>query len=992
MNEYRALLCYCAFLLTCVASCEQEQIGSTSHTPWNQKFTSGSRRFFTSEHGKLVIHTQDTIVLPQSSSVEMTGAAVARRTRRSVATMTDLAQSLRHHIGSESPDGEHARFVRSQSSSRLRNGENVVNDDDDTVSVIGDRRVVDESAVSAVVAAVPAPYPTSLTDLGSDNAEQEHMLRPEKCIPIEIPLCKNIGYNLTYMPNAFHHETQEEAGLEVHQFYPLVEINCSEDLRLFLCSMYTPICLPNWRYRLTACRSLCESARDGCMPVMQTYGFGWPERMNCDLLPEGSECVSRRNSTTPPKSGTSLSGATDGRSSEEIQTRQKDPSQKLLVDRNPASGKSNTSDLIRLFQTRLNGPLDKDLLEFLETNEDFKHGLSQLLQRSSTESGQRMVCLPCRCRAPFVSIHKPPYNEVVTGGVVGCLPACRSPAFSSKSDRTFATFWLGLWAVLCILSTLATVLTFLADPGRFQYPERPIIYLSACYLMVAFGYLIRVGMGHESVACDGPVLRRGSTGPAQCSVVFLLTYVFGMASSVWWIVLTLTWFLAAGLKWGSEAIAKYSQVYHFFAWFFPGAQAIIILILSGIDGDPVGGLCFVGATNLIYLRLFVLAPMCLYLGLGTIFLIAGFIALFKIRSAIKLQTRGHLKTDKLEKLMIRIGIFGVLYTVPATVVVACICYELSNREQWERNHNCPCIELPALDTTWYSGGKLSPSGEQKRLDTNMFPLKSKDPVGSEQPEYAVFMLKYFMSLVVGITSGFWIWSSKTLDSWQSCVKRAANRSCPTRKKPVQMTSGPVPGPNGTALPGRSPPDTCALPWSNGRSKLWSSNQSKSPGLGVQSCTTWQDDFGPNARLLPQPPAAINLNCSHSLGPHHHHHRHHHHHLGMGGMVGGSSGSLTGPSTQQQQQQLSQSQPQSQPQVLSSGPQHHHHHQQQQQQQQQPTNSNSFTNGPNANDGTALSASSGNAHHNGPVPGGTVGVGQLDPGNVLLIPGNSMTHI
>lgn len=51
--------------------------------------------------------------------------------------------------------------------------------------------------------------------------------------------------------------------------------------------MYTPICLPNWRYRLTACRSLCESARDGCMPVMQTYGFGWPERMNCDLLPEG---------------------------------------------------------------------------------------------------------------------------------------------------------------------------------------------------------------------------------------------------------------------------------------------------------------------------------------------------------------------------------------------------------------------------------------------------------------------------------------------------------------------------------------------------------------------------------------------------------------------------------------------------------------------------------------------------------------------------------
>lgn len=28
------------------------------------------------------------------------------------------------------------------------------------------------------------------------------------------------------------------------------------------------------------------------------------------------------------------------------------------------------------------------------------------------------------------------------------------------------------------------------------------------------------------------------------------------------------------------------------------------------------------------------------------------------------------------------------------------------------------------------------------------------------------MLKYFMCLVVGITSGFWIWTGKTVDSWR----------------------------------------------------------------------------------------------------------------------------------------------------------------------------------------------------------------------------------
>nr|CAH8819604.1 unnamed protein product [Trichobilharzia regenti] len=52
--------------------------------------------------------------------------------------------------------------------------------------------------------------------------DNDKLLRPEKCIPIEIPLCKNIGYNLTYMPNAFNHETQEEAGLEVSSLYLFV--------------------------------------------------------------------------------------------------------------------------------------------------------------------------------------------------------------------------------------------------------------------------------------------------------------------------------------------------------------------------------------------------------------------------------------------------------------------------------------------------------------------------------------------------------------------------------------------------------------------------------------------------------------------------------------------------------------------------------------------------------------------------------------------------
>ena len=83
-------------------------------------------------------------------------------------------------------------------------------------------------------------------------------------------MCQNIGYNLTYMPNMFNHDTQEEAALDVHQFWPLVDIKCSPDLKIFLCSVFAPKCeLHAKENEFPPCRSLCESARNGCAPLMR---------------------------------------------------------------------------------------------------------------------------------------------------------------------------------------------------------------------------------------------------------------------------------------------------------------------------------------------------------------------------------------------------------------------------------------------------------------------------------------------------------------------------------------------------------------------------------------------------------------------------------------------------------------------------------------------------------------------------------------------------
>nr|NVI73937.1 frizzled 2 [Cucujiformia] len=249
----------------------------------------------------------------------------------------------------------------------------------------------------------------------------------------------------------------------------------------------------------------------------------------------------------------------------------------------------------------------------------------------------------------------------------------------------------------------------------FEHPERPIVFLSACYCLVAIGYLIRIMIGHEYVACDGAAIRYNLNGPSICALVFLLVYFFGMASSIWWVVLSFTWFLAAGLKWGNEAIASYSQYFHLFAWFIPTFQTVAVLLSDAVDGDPVSGICYVGNMNMDNLRTFVLAPLLIYLLLGTTFLLAGFVSLFRIRNVIKKQV--NCKTDKLEKLMIRIGIFSVLYTVPATIVIACYLYENTFHNDWLKTLACNCGHPPS-----------------NYLST--------------KPLYSVLMLKYFMALVV----------------------------------------------------------------------------------------------------------------------------------------------------------------------------------------------------------------------------------------------------
>ncbi|XP_074641452.1 frizzled-5-like [Tubulanus polymorphus] len=133
--------------------------------------------------------------------------------------------------------------------------------------------------------------------------ESVYINRRETCERIQIPLCKvGLSYDKTKMPNSFHHQNQEEAGLELHQLFPLVKVRCSPNLREFLCAMYAPPCSSE-----PPCKSLCELARNGC----DTLGFQWPEKMNCSHFRDSEPCIRGYATRTPPTAEPSTPAPTE---------------------------------------------------------------------------------------------------------------------------------------------------------------------------------------------------------------------------------------------------------------------------------------------------------------------------------------------------------------------------------------------------------------------------------------------------------------------------------------------------------------------------------------------------------------------------------------------------------------------------------------------------------------------------------------------------------
>lgn len=162
------------------------------------------------------------------------------------------------------------------------------------------------------------------------------------------------------------------------------------------------------------------------------------------------------------------------------------------------------------------------------------------------------------------------------------------------------------------------------------------------------------------------------------------------------------------------------------------------LLSRNVVADELTGLCQISDESALWLEVL---PHAVLLLLGCGFGSVAGSALIRVRRAVRCAGRS---ATKLERLMTRLSVFALLYALPALGGLVCVMHEASVRPRWRK-----LALLAALDCN---------------ATQNCAPGPIYRAAGLE-----VVLLRLFLFIVVGVTSGMWVWSGKTCRAWSKLL-------------------------------------------------------------------------------------------------------------------------------------------------------------------------------------------------------------------------------
>lgn len=310
-----------------------------------------------------------------------------------------------------------------------------------------------------------------------------------------------------------------------------------------------------------------------------------------------------------------------------------------------------------------------------------------------------------------------------------CVYKCGADAFFTTYQKKIVETCILVFAVLCFIFTLFSLITFWTESTRFKFPERPVLFLTLCYNLLSICFLLKIfyqkstnypendemhdfsGLSQSIKTND--MSANQCTINSQCLAYFIISSYLIISASFWWLIFALCWWLSTAKQWSPEALERKSGLFHVLAWLLPLASPIAALLFGAIKKTELTGMCTaVGFTEI---------PSLVLLVLGAIFIILSARSLRSLRSSWK--------NNKLSQVMSRILMFGTIFVTPAIAAIVLMILDYDK-------------ELPAC-----MPGEACSLPEKRAI--NMTIIR-------------------FACLMLGGVSGVWVWSKKTC---LSCRKK-----------------------------------------------------------------------------------------------------------------------------------------------------------------------------------------------------------------------------
>lgn len=295
-----------------------------------------------------------------------------------------------------------------------------------------------------------------------------------------------------------------------------------------------------------------------------------------------------------------------------------------------------------------------------------------------------------------------------------CVPKCGATVDAMYTSRQKETveFWTLILSAGCFIFTLMSLVTFWTKTTKFEYPDRPILFMTLCYNLMGLCYLERTILHNpRKELIDLLEFRMDCTITSQCLAYYIIKNYLLISATTWWLIFGICWYLSTAKQWSCEALEKKSGLFHVMAWVVPFASPISALLRGNIQKYEL--------TNFCTAKGFTEIPALILLLMGATLILFALVALKRLKSTWN-------QSETLSKVFSRVLLFAIIYLIPALSAVICTFFERIENpiEPCQPNGVCPTPSKFSLLPT---------------------------------------LLKLILTLVGGATTGIWLWSKHTSD-------------------------------------------------------------------------------------------------------------------------------------------------------------------------------------------------------------------------------------